>query len=102
MLAESRRKYPNMFKYIEVLQLQAKLDNSQLFTEAGELGSRLKESMFTGTQDRQADHLSKIVQILRKLFHLEVNREELDFFHKRESEFHFSSIKETLSSLSRN
>ncbi|MDP8218936.1 MAG: GNAT family N-acetyltransferase [Candidatus Theseobacter exili] len=96
MQEDVRQKFTNIFEYIEILKIQSKINNEGLFQEVFSLAERIKVSLFTTELQRKVDHTSKIIKILRKLFHLEVNRDDLSFFHANEPEFQFSSLISTL------
>ena len=91
-----RKRFSSFFEYIEILKLQAKISNEDLFNEATLLEETIKNVLFTADFQREVDRTSKLVKTLRKLFHLEVTRDELDFFHANEQNFQFSSLISTL------
>ncbi|MDP8217935.1 MAG: hypothetical protein P9M03_04345, partial [Candidatus Theseobacter exili] len=101
MKDKAKRNNPNLFRYILVLRLQSEIDNTSLMDEIEELGTKLKKELFTSPLEHQVDDTSKIIHVLRKLFHLEVNRDELSFFQQNESKFQYPALKAILDLLAK-
>lgn len=77
----------NMRMYIHLVKLQSKIDNDQLFKEIYCLEASIKNRMFKNKIESQIDDLSKKVNILNKLFNLQLNREMLQYFQNHKAEF---------------
>lgn len=83
----SLKDYSNLSKYIEYLNVFAKIDKEKLIDEADQLESAIKDKMFANKTQRELDRLAKDVDILGKLFALKLSIKDYNTFNNNKASF---------------
>lgn len=88
----SRDNYPNLFSYIDYVQLHDRMDKVKLFDECTRIESLIAEGMFKNNNQRKLFRLSKNLDILRKMFKLELVKEDYLYYRAHKEEFRVASF----------
>ena len=84
---EQRAEYPVLTQYIEYLSLFEGIDHAALFTEVGVLSDRIKESYFTGKEQKKLAQVAKDVGVLEDLLELKLTPDSYDYYRTHKKEF---------------
>lgn len=82
----------HLHKYIHLLKLKSKIDSDGLFNEIEEIIRNIKGNLFQNEIQRRLDSISYKMRILKKLFNLELSRNELDYYERNKGGFDISEI----------
>lgn len=82
----------NLRRYIHLTKLQAKIDSNGLFRDIQVIEDKIKEELFRNNTERLLNNLSKKVDILNRLFKLQLTRTDLEYFKNHKDEFSTSSL----------
>ena len=77
----------SLTNYISLLEIQSQISTNQLFTELDLITNEIKSHLFQNKQQQKLDKLTKHINILKKLYRLELNREELEYYNKNKDKF---------------
>lgn len=83
----SKAEYPNLFSYIEYVQLHHKMDKTRLFEECSDLENLIAEGMFKDNNQKKLFALSKHVGILHRMFKLELVKEDYQYYKRNKEDF---------------
>lgn len=91
-----REKYDALFLYIESLQLHAEIDGEVVYLQTEELTHELQGKWLASLSQVECDQLEQKIELLEKLVHLEMSREDLNLFKSFKKELTLSSIAGSL------
>lgn len=83
----SKDDYPNLFSYIDYVQIHDKMNKTKLFDECSRIESLIAEKMFENNNQRKLFRFSKNVDILRKMFKLELVKEDYLYYRDHKEKF---------------
>lgn len=84
--------YPNLFSYIDYVQLHEMMDKTELFDECSQIESLIAEKMFKDNNQRKLYGLSKNLDILRKMFKLELVKDDYLYYKNHKDDFKIKSF----------
>lgn len=87
-----KEEYPNLLSYIDYVEIHNQMDKSRLFDECAQIENRIAENMFKDENQRKLFTLSKHVGILRRMFKLELVKEDYQYYKINKQDFIISSF----------
>lgn len=87
-----KENYPNLFSYINYVEIHQKMDKTKLFDECAQIENTIAESMFKDNNQRKLFTLSKHVGILRRMFKLELVKEDYQYYKRNREDFRIASF----------
>jgi len=92
LLKTRSENYKQLEKYIQLVKLNEGLDQREFFRELARAEEEAKANCFRNDLERELDRLCRKIDILDKLFQLQLRREDLDFFKNNKEEFSADSL----------
>ena len=91
-------RYPGLLKYIQLVQIQAKIDSHELFKELEQIEFQTKRRLFRNETERKLDKISYNLYIFAKLYRLELINSEWDYYREYINEFDLIKIASSFKS----
>lgn len=88
----SKDNYPNLFSYIDYVEIHHKMDKTALFDECAQIENRIASGLFKDDNQRRLFTLSKHVGILYRMFKLELVKEDYQYYKSNKGDFRISSF----------
>ncbi len=79
--------YPNLYNYLNYLELSEQINGSDLIREAKELEKNIKEKLFKTGEERELDKISVNLVLLNNLINLQLTPDEYNLYNKNKSDF---------------
>ncbi|MBM3253049.1 MAG: hypothetical protein FJZ16_02195 [Candidatus Omnitrophica bacterium] len=79
--------YPNINTYMEYISTSERLNNNELFKELDQVEDDLVGSLLTTDEQKRLAQLSKMLNIMKKFFDINLSNENLDYYEKNKAEF---------------
>jgi hypothetical protein len=87
-----KENYGNLFAYIDYVRLHYQMDKTKLFEECTKLEHSIAEVLFKDENQRKLFALSKHVGILRRMFKLELVKEDYLYYKQNKEDFKVASF----------
>ena len=87
-----KKDYSNLFSYIDYLQLNEKMDKTKLFEECAEIEKRIAEVLFQNDKQRTLYQLAHNLEMLRKMFKLELVKTDYEYYEKHTEDFKVAKL----------
>lgn len=87
-----KENYPNLFSYIDYVHVHSNMDKTKLFDECTDIENRIAETLFKDDNQRRLFTLSKHVGILRRMFKLELVKEDYQYYKENKNDFKIASF----------
>lgn len=88
----SGKDYPNLFAYIDYVRLHHEMDKTKLFDECNLVEDAVAESLFQDDNQKRLFTLSRHVGILRRMFKLELVKEDYKYYKDNKHDFMIQSF----------
>jgi len=88
----SKTDYPNLFIYIDYVALNEKMDKAKLFEECAQIENLIAKSMFKNNNQSRLFRLSKNLNILRKMFKLELIKDNYLYYKAHKPDFRIENF----------
>ena len=82
-----KRNYPQLNAYIKYVTVSKDVNAAELLKEISAIEVKIKEALFTNTDQRRLAEISKSLQILTKVLNLELTPEDYAYFQANKSQF---------------
>lgn len=82
----------NLKRYIHLIKIQSRIDSDGLFSEIELVTIAIKKTLFQNELQKKLDNLSRRIQILNKLFRLQLQRKDLEYLRINKDEFNADSL----------
>lgn len=79
--------FPDLQKYIVYISMYNAVDKLKIMDEMVALEDKIKESLFTGDEQRQLDKLSKTLALTKNLFNISLSKEDYKYYKDNERSF---------------
>lgn len=79
--------YPQLYAYIEYLNISKDIDAAQLLKEVGLAEEKLKDASFTTPEQKRLAEISQAIQILTRILNLELTPEDYVYFKANKTNF---------------
>ncbi len=79
--------YPNINTYMEYISTSDQLNNNELFKELDQVEDALVSSLLTTDEQKRLAQLSKMLNIMKKFFDINLSNEDLGYYEKNKAEF---------------
>ena len=83
--------FPELSKYTEYIALYDSTDKTALMQEVPALEEKIKESLFTNTEQRRLDFLSRNFELLKNMFSFSLTREDYRYYREHEDSFNINN-----------
>lgn len=90
--AINKENYSNLFAYIDYVRIHHQMDKAKLFEECSKLENLIAENMFKDDNQKTLFTLSKHVGILRRMFKLELVKEDYLYYKQNRVDFRVASF----------
>jgi len=81
------RNYPQLNAYIRYATISKDVNAAELLKEVNEIEEKIKEALFTNTDQRRLNEITKSIQILTKILNLELTPEDYAIFKANKTQF---------------
>ena len=79
--------YPQLNSYIRYINVSNKIEIENLLKEVNSIGDEVREAFFINSEQRRLSEISQSLNLLRRLFNLELTPEDYKIFQANRSKF---------------